>query len=205
MSWVLILPNGTQAAHSKPRNTFNDRNILLLVVLHKPSCSGTCWVLPEIPQHHLQEAKGSTAPLEQPWKLGWKCRNQQALGNAGWSKSQTESWAPSAIQSALSTPLAALLQPKAMPEVSVNLEQHIVTACIWRFTLEAAEQIFPSSLWGHSHSSTLSRWPKSLLKCGVQTGYSLQQEFYNCKQDWCLILQTRLILCILVYLPFFFL
>lgn len=55
---------------------------------------------------------------------------QKSAGNAGWSKSQTESWAPSAIQRALSTPLAALLQPKAMPEVSVNLEQHIVTACI---------------------------------------------------------------------------
>lgn len=159
------------------RNTLNDKNVPLLVVLHKPTCSGTCWVLPEIPQHHLQEAKGSTAPLEQPWKLGWNCRNQQALRNAGWSESQMESWAPSAIQSALSTPLAALLQPKAMPGASVNLEQHIVTACIPRFTLpsspfplKATEQIFPSSLWGHSHSSTLSRWPKSLLKCSVQTG-----------------------------------
>lgn len=79
MSWVLILPNGTQAAHSEPRNTLNDKNIPLLVVLHKPTHSGTRWVLPEIPQHHLQEAKGSTAPLEQPWKLGWDCRNQQHL------------------------------------------------------------------------------------------------------------------------------
>lgn len=145
MSWVLILPHRTQAAHSKPRNTMNDKNIARLVVLHKPTCSGTCWVLPEIPQHHLQEAKGSTAPLEQPWKSGWNGRNQQALGNAGWSKSQTESWAPSAIQSALSTPLAVLLQPKAMPEVSVNLEQHIVTACIWRFTLPSSPFSFKSN------------------------------------------------------------
>lgn len=145
MPWVLILPSGTQASHSKPRNTLNNRNIPLLVVLHKPTCSGTCWVLPEIPQHHLQEGKGSTAPLEQPWKLGWNCRNQQALGNAGWSKSETESWAPSAIQSALSTPLAVLPQPKAMPEVSVNLEQHFVTACIQRFTLPSTPFCFKSN------------------------------------------------------------
>lgn len=123
----------------------NDKNIPTLVVLHKPTCSGTRWVLPEIPQHHLQEAKGSTAPLEQPWKLGWNCRNQQALGNAGWSKSQTGSWAPSAIQSALSTPLAVLLQPKAMPEISVNLKQHIVTACIGRFTLPSSPFSFKSN------------------------------------------------------------
>lgn len=106
---------------------------------------GTCWVLPEIPQHHLQEAKGSTAPLEQPWKSGWNCRNQQALGNAGWSKSQRESWAPSAIQSAPSTPLAALPQPKAMPEASVNLDQHFVTACIPRFTLPSTPFSFKSN------------------------------------------------------------
>lgn len=145
MSWVLLLPYGTQAPHSKPGNTLNNNNIPLLVVLIKPACSGTCWVLPEIPQHHLQEAKGLTTPLEHPWKLGWNCRSQQALGNAGWSKSQTESWAPSAIQSALSTPLAVLLQPRAMPEVSVNLEQHIVTACIWRFTLPSSPFSFKSN------------------------------------------------------------
>lgn len=70
---------------------------------------------------------------------------QKSAGNAGWSKSQMESWAPSAIQSALSTPLALLLQPKAMPEDSVNLEQHIVTACIPRFTLPSSPSSFKSN------------------------------------------------------------
>lgn len=60
--------------------------------------------------------------------------------------------------------------PKAMPEICVNLKQHIVTFEGSLFpavfsALKETDQIFQSVLLGHSHSSTLSRWPKLLEMC----------------------------------------
>lgn len=68
----------------------------------------------------------------------WDCRTQQTPGNAAWANLSWRAGFPSAIQSVLFTSLSCSPMPKAMPENSINLKQHIVTESIWELTVPSS-------------------------------------------------------------------